>query len=92
MNYPLSMIPTVTAWQQAKEVTEVLKALYEVGLPQLLKSDVMITLSTPKDYSLYDLLEQINKDHHNDPKAFERALKQLKREFKIYTHHLQRKG
>lgn len=67
-----------------------LKALYEVGFAELSKSDVVITFSTSQNYSIEDLKQQIQQDSPN-LSTYKRSLTRLKREFILWTHHLNRK-
>jgi len=67
-----------------------LKALYEIGLNELLQSSTVISLETPQGYSLSDLIEQIRLDHATTSTSLKRALRRLKREFILWTHHIKR--
>ena len=68
-----------------------LKTLYEIGLKELLKSDVVISLETPKGYTLNDLIKQIKQDYQESKTGFKKAMRCLQRESIILTHHQSRK-
>lgn len=69
-----------------------LRVLYDIGLKEAMKSDVMFSIHLPKSYTIESLKEQIAHDHAYTSTTVKQVLRRLKREFILLTHHIQRKA
>ncbi|CAA6802534.1 MAG: Unknown protein [uncultured Sulfurovum sp.] len=69
-----------------------LRTLYDIGLKEAMKSDVMVSIHIPKTYTLESLKEQIAHDHANTSTTVKQVLRRLNREFILWTHHIKRKA
>jgi len=54
-----------------------LKALYDIGLEELLKSDYLIGLDLPKGYTIESFIDQLKEDHHHSKESLQKQLKSL---------------
>ena len=68
-----------------------LKVLYDIGLNEAMKSDIMFSYHCPKNYTVNDLKEQIAQDHAHTSTTVKQVMRRLKREFILWTHHTRRK-
>lgn len=71
---------------------QALRVLYDIGLKEAMKSDVMFSIHCPKSYTLESLKEQIAHDHAHTSVTVKQVVRRLKREFILLTHHIKRKA
>jgi len=56
---------------------ENLKAVYDVGIDELLKNEYLIWLEIPQDYTFNDFIKQVQEDHAHTPQSLQQHLKSL---------------
>ena len=71
---------------------QALRVLYDIGLKEAMKSDVMFSFHLPKSYTLEVFKEQIAHDHAHTSTTVKQVMRRLKREFILLTHHIKRKA
>ena len=54
-----------------------LKAVYDVGIDELLKSDYLIGLELPKGYTIGHFIAQMKEDHDHSKESLQEHLKSL---------------
>jgi len=54
-----------------------LKAVYEIGLKELLKSECLIALAIPQGYTIGDFIAQVKQDHNHSKESLREHLRAL---------------
>lgn len=66
-----------------------LKAVYDVGVDELLKSDYPIGLEIPKGYTFNDFIDQVKQDHVHTPDSLQEHLQSLLSDMVRLLEHTQ---
>jgi len=66
-----------------------LKALYDIGLNELLKSDYLIGLELPQGYTIESFITQLKEDHQHTKKSLQRHLQSLLSDMVTLIKHTQ---